>query len=587
VRLQDGVSDKAAGRRAATIGWAPASDTPLRLRIELRPFGVTRRGDDARPLYVLLGVVAVMMLIVCANVATLLLADARDRQAEFALRAALGASRVRLIRERLFETALLAGAGGLGGVICAATGVRFLPPLLPDGLLFGVWGGVVLDHRVLAFSLASTVATVFCAGLLPGWRSATAEHAVLKPGSYSVTTDRRHRAVHGGFVVAQLALSLVLVVSGVLLGQTLERLVRVDRGFNGGNLASVVLTVPRWKYSSSPARWDHLERVASRLRMLPGVIDVTASGGAPPTLGSLGMDAILESADGGIVPNGLLPALPFTEIEPNYFDVLRIPIVAGRRFDHSEMDRPSDAVIISASLARRIWPDGRAVAKRWRTDSGEPWMTVVGVAGDVYWFDYAAPRERYAYYVPRTRAGGVGPVQSLVVRVGGDPREALGAIRRQVAGVDPDQPVSKMGTMDDEYAEFFKAPRFAALIVSAFAGMSLVIASIGLYGVLAHAVARRRREFGIRLAIGATPADVARLVVGQGAFVVACGIVAGGTLAAATTRLLGSMLVDLSPLDPLSFGLAAAVLASVALVACSVPAARARRIEPSTLLRAE
>jgi hypothetical protein len=321
--------------------------------------------------------------------------------------------------------------------------------------------------------------------------------------------------------------------------------------------------------------------------MQPGVIDVTASGGAPPTLGSLGMDAHLESADGGIVPNGRLPVLPFTEIDPNYFDVLRVPVVAGRRFDHADMDRPSDAVIISASLARRIWPDGRAVGKRWRTDSGEPWMTVVGVAGDVYWFDYAAPHERYAYYVPRTRAGGVGPVQSIVVRAVGDPRETLGGIRRQVAGVDPDQPVSKMGTMDDAYSEFFKAPRFAAVTMSAFAGVSLLIASIGLYGVLAHTVARRTREFGIRLAIGATPADVGRLVLRNAIAVIVCGIAAGAALAVAGTRLLGSMLVEISPFDPLSFTIGAAALAVVALLACAPPASRARRVEPSQLLRSE
>jgi putative ABC transport system permease protein len=347
------------------------------------------------------------------------------------------------------------------------------------------------------------------------------------------------------------------------------------------------LSFPRWKYPTPAARGELVRAAVERVREIPGVEAITVTQGLPPDATNIAFSLKFEVEGRGIVLDDSKLVVPFTSVGPDYFTVMGIPITAGRAFTSDDRAGSPRVVILSETMARRLWNGANPIGQRFRFDVGaeDPWYTVVGIAGNVFQFEHASPREQFAYYQPLAQTGGNGNV--LVVRSAGDPGALLPLIRGAIRSVDPDQPLASLATITTKYAEFFAVPRFYAVLFSAFAAVGVLIAVVGLYGVLAYAIAQRTREFGIRMALGARPEDVLRLVLRSGGSVTLLGLALGGLGSAIVTQAMTSMLVDISRLDPMTYVAVALALIVAALLACWLPARRATRVDPIVALRCE
>jgi predicted permease len=389
------------------------------------------------------------------------------------------------------------------------------------------------------------------------------------------------------FVVLQLAVSLVLLVGAGLLARTFVHITAIDPGFDPSNVVTIDLALPRWKYSTADSQRHFFDQVLERLRATPGIAAAAVAGGTPPGGGGISFRLTFEIEGRGIVLDdpGLL--MPFGEVDGNYFDVVGIPLKAGRTFSREDTPDGPRTMIISEVMARRLWKGDNPIGQRLRTDPSRPWYTVVGVVGDVYQLEVSQPRGLFAAYYPNTQSRGIAAQQTVVVRTDSDPLAMIPAIRQQIWTVDPDQPFIRIGPLADEYAEFFATPRFYAFLMISFAAIGLAITAVGLYGVLAFAIAQRTREFGIRMALGARPTDVRRLVLASGFVLVATGLVLGGAGSLLVTRALESLLVEVPRTDPLTYAVVTVALGAVALIACWIPARRATRVDPMVALRCE
>jgi putative ABC transport system permease protein len=592
-RLASGLNAEAAQRRADVVATALQISMPLTRSwdLRLRPKLVATVSDRMRTsLLVLLGAVGLVLLITCANVANLLLSRSIERAHEVAVRAALGASRGRIARDVLIESAAIASCGGALGVVAAAWGVPSLLHLVPSTAAFSNTTTIEIDARVLVFATAATLLTAVLFGAVPALRGSAIDFEGTLRGGRHATGGRGGWHMQDVLVGAEMALSVILLVGAMLMMRTLVALQSKDPGFDPANLIAMHIDLPSDRYPTPAARQAFFDQIEARVATAPGVQNVAHARGLPPTFSfSFGTPAV----DGAPAPrSGESVTISSNVVSPNYFKTLRMPIVAGRSFD--EID--DDAIVVSRSVARRYWPDRPAIGHQFRLFERERWQTVVGVVDDV---DTVIGERVVAMQIYRPFANGpadgtrsiarskrdyVGQV--LLVR-GDEPLGLIAPIKKAVWSVDRNQPIERIALAEDLYAESFGQQRFTLVLMSIFAAIAVMIASAGLFGVLSELVTRRSREIAIRIALGATPNRIAWLVTSRGVAVAGVGTVAGIAGAAALTRVLDSLLVGVSHYDATSFCATAIFLMLIALIACWTPTRRAAAIEPAASLRAD
>jgi putative ABC transport system permease protein len=540
--------------------------------------------EEVRPaLLVLLGAVGLVLLIACGNVANLLLARAAHRHREIAVRSALGAGRRRLVRQLLTESLLLALGGGLLGVACAYWGVRALVWLIAasgNGRLLPA--NVGLDGRVLAFTAALTLLTGVLFGALPALHASRPDlGSVLKEGRGSGPGVARRR-FRDALVVWEVALSMVLLIGAGLLLQSALALQRADPGFRPERLLTWEFRLPTSKYRE-PARIAAFFRQAlERMGAVPGVESVALVRAIPYSGNGGSEQYLVEGREAP--PAGQEPQTQSNIVSPGYFRTMGIPLLRGRDFDARDTPDKPPAAVINATMARQVWPGQDPLGRRLRFKGKDSWLTVVGVVGDVKHSSLDEPAMAQVYTVheqdPRIFA-------CLVARTTGDPRAMAEPLRRAFWSVDPDQPVWKVRPMDELLSGARGSSRAMATLVGVFAAVSLLLAAVGLYGVMSYAVAQRTREIGIRMALGARAREVMRMVVARGLALTAVAVGLGVLGAAALGRVLASLLVGVRPTDAATFAAAAALMAAVSFVASYVPARRASRLDPLAALAEE
>jgi len=539
-------------------------------------------GELRRALLVLSAAVGFVLLIACANVANLLLARAASREREIAIRAALGAGRARMLRQLLTESVLLSVAGGALGVVLALWGTELLLAVTPPELLS--LGGVSVDARVLGFTFGVSVLTGIIFGLLPAVLASRPNlNESLKEGGRAGEGAHRGRA-RSVLVSAEVALALVLLICSGLLIRSLGRLVAVDPGFDPRNLLTVKMSLPGSKYGTEQQRIAFYRELLARVRQIPGVVAAGANAFVPFTGPGSATGFTIE---GG--PKPLKAEEPVVDVrvaDSDYFRAMRIPLVKGRLFSEREMTEASHVVIISETFARQYFPDVDPIGQRVTiemSDNPVP-SEIIGVVGDVKHAGLdVAPRAMSYWPHPELAF----PFMTLVVRTSGNPLSVVNAIREQVKALDPDQPIADARTMEQLLGESTARARFSTVLLGVFAGLALALAAVGIYGVMAYAVAQRTHEIGIRLALGAQPRDIVGLVVRQGMLLAVAGVAAGLMGAFAATRFLESLLFEIPPTDLPTFVGIPVLLSAVALVACWIPARRATRVEPVVALRYE
>jgi putative ABC transport system permease protein len=526
---------------------------------------------DVRPTIVLLFVaVGLLLLIATANVSGLLIARATARQQEIAVRVALGATRRRILAQLLSESVVLAVAGGGCGVLLAMWLIGPLVALSPFDL-----GAVSIDGTVLLFGLAAATAAGLLFGLAPARQLSQLNVSEDLRQSGRGNTASKQRRVRAALVAAEIALSLVLLVGAGLTIKSLIRLQHVATGFNPESLLTIGVTPPPARYTDPRQKADFYQRTLEALRAIPGVQIAGATSRLPLLRGN---------STRGLMVAGLPPDTPtsadYRTASPGYFDAMGIPLIRGRAFDESDREGRPPVAVVSASLAQRFWPDRNPIGQHFSIN--DPEIAVVGVVGDVHSASLeAAPRP--TVYVPYRQDAF--PYMTFVMRTAAPAAALGGAIREAVWRVDENQPVGAIRTMDEQLSNSLSRRRFSVTLLTAFGVISVTLAAIGLYGVLAFIVAQRRREIGVRMALGASPGDVIADVLGQGLRLAAIGVAIGIALALAATRLLSSLLYGTSTTDVATFASVALLLVVVAIGASLVPALRASRLDPLIALR--
>jgi putative ABC transport system permease protein len=580
-RLKDGVREPEANAELATAARRLEATFPdVNAGMGLRLAGLHQElTSQTRPtLLLLLCAVGLVLLIACANVANLMLARGLARSAEIAVRAALGASRGRIVRQLLTEGLLLALAGGALGILLARWGVELAMSSSP--LPVSSHREVTLDARVLGFTLAISVLTGMVFSLVPAWRLLRVDpQQALRDQGRGATGSLGHRRLSSMLVVAEVTLALVLLVGAGLLTRTVGRLLAVDPGFATKNVLTLQLHQPPGQ--ADPAKRMSLNRqVEERLRALPGVEAVGQSSRLPLTTLPNVLEA-LEIQDQP-VPAGQRPSIDVRYATTDYFTTMAIPLWRGRLVT----ERDKNHVVINQAAAQRFWPDQDPLGKLVRTaGTAGPtleWHTIVGVVGSVRHLGLEVePRPELYYHAPIEQRG------PLVVRTSADPATLIPAVRAAILQVDRRFGITKIQTMDDVVLDSMATRRFGMFLLGAFAVLALVLAAVGLYGVMSYAVTQRRREIGVRMALGAQQRDVSWMVVREGMALVLLGAVIGLAGSLALARLISSLLYGISAFDPLTLIAVPALLATVALLAAYLAARRATRVDPMIALRQE
>jgi putative ABC transport system permease protein len=541
-------------------------------------------GDIKPALLVLLGAVGFVLLVACANVANLLLARAAVRRKEIALRVALGAGRLRLIRQFLTESVLLAVLGGIAGLLLSFWGVNLLKAFIPENI--SEVQAIAVDANVLGFTLFVSLLTGLIFGLVPATQASNLDlNEMLKEGGRDSSSGRSGNRVRSLLVIAEVAVSLVLLIGAGLLINSFLRLRNLDPGFRAGNLLTMSVVLPQQKYPDHARRSAFFSELTSRVEALPGVRSAAVINWIPLILQG---DTLGISVEGQPDPGpGRRPDMVTRVVSPKYFSTMGIPLLQGRQFDERQ-DRADSApvAVVSETTARRLWPGQDPLGKRVKPggpDSPSPWMEVVGVVKDVRQFELTA-EPRLQMYLPYVQFQSFVPRQ-LVIKTDGEPSGLAAAVRRTVWEVDKDQPVSDIRTMEDVFSTSIARQRFSTLLLGVFAAVALVLAAVGIYGVMSYSVAQRAREIGIRIALGAQTGNVLRLMVSQGLKLASAGVLLGLAGSLLLTKLMSSMLFGVSATDPATLVTISLVLVVVALLASYIPARRAARTNPLDALR--
>ena len=545
-----------------------------------------------RSFLVLFGAVGFVLLIACANIANLLLGRAVSRQREIAIRMALGAGRVRLIRQLLTESVLLAFTGGLVGLLVALWGVEFLSTFKPavqsqHGTYLGVldFGKASIDGQVLGFNILLSIVTGLIFGLLPALQASRADVSeALKEGSAGIRErSRTFRRLTPRNVLAmtELALALVLLISAGLMIKSLARLQSLQVGFSPNNVMTMRVELPKYKPEAEVAFGEQL---LARLGELPGVESATVASGTPLSNNSA---ATLMRVKGQ--PEGTMDdtRIGLHSVGPDYFGTLRVPLLRGRTFDQRDRAGSRLVAIINESAARKFWPDEEPIGKEIRLGVGweeDEFGEIVGVAGDV---KYGKIEEGFTpqVYLPYTQP--TEPASFVMVRTSNDPTQIVSAVRREILALDKNIPIFDVRTLEDRSADATSRTRFSALLLGIFSSLALVLAAVGIYGVMSYAVSGRTREIGVRMALGAQPRNVLSLVMRDGILVTVSGLALGLGASLAATRVLGSQLYGVGTTDAPTFAAVSLLLAAVALAACYIPARRAMKADPMIALRCE
>src|ERR1051326_1984113 len=589
-RLKPGITIERANAVTEALAAHLAKDYPRTnegLGILVRSFQQDYVGDLRLPILILFGAVAVVLLIVCANVANLLLAQATTRRREIAIRMALGAKRWTIARQFLTESLLLAIGGGLLGALGATWGVAALSKLLPESL--AKLQAISVDARVLLFTLAAVVVTAIAFGVVPALHAARAnpgESLTETRGDLAGGVSGRH--VRRLLVVSEVALAVVLLVGAGLLIRSFQRLRQVDLGFKTDNLLTMRMELPMPKYLKADARDAFYSELVRRVDEIPGVESSGLISFLP--LSTSGMK-FMFSVEGRALPGDMnQPFALYRAVTPDYFRATGIPLQRGRFFDAHDTRDSLPVVVVNRKLAEKFWPGEDAVGKRLKVgpvDSPNAWATVAGVVGDVRQNGFYGDQQYELYAVSaQERRPWLAP-RDLVVRTTGDPATIAGAVRQAVWAVDKDQPVTNVRTMNEVFAAAISRERFQMLLLALFATLALVLACVGLYGVISYGVAQRTHEIGVRMALGAQPGDVLRLVIRQGMVLTIVGLVLGTIAALAATRVMTDLLYGVTATDAITFISVAALLVLVALLACYLPARRATKVDPLIALRYE
>ena len=541
-------------------------------------------GDSRAALLVLLAAVAFVLLIACANVANLMLARAASRQKEMAIRTALGAGRWRIVRQLLVESLLLASIGGALGLLLAWWGIDLLVALAPDGT--PRLDEIKLDASVFGFTLVISLLTGVLFGLAPAMQSSRPDlNEALKEGGRGSTEGARRNRLRSALVITEVALTLVLMVGAGLMLKSFYRLSKVDPGYDPSNLLTMEITLPGSKYAKSAqtlAFYDEL------LRRVESLHEVRAAGAVDvlPLSGNNSSSTVTIEGQPP-APPGERPAANRRIITPNYFRAMGMSLLEGRAFTPNDTDQATRVTIISETMARRFWPGQKALGKRFKfgaPENNNPWMEIVGVVADV---KHTSLNEetRPETYLPITQS----PTRAmtLVTRTTNDPFDMVPVLRGQVLEVDQDQPVGSVASMEQLVSRSLAPWRFSMMLLGSFAALALVLAAVGIYGVISYSVAQRTHEIGIRMALGAQSADVLKQVVGKGMTLVLIGVGLGVAAAVALTQLISTLLYSVSPTDVTTFTIISLALAGVALAACFVPARRATKVDPLIALKHE
>ncbi|MGC1107729.1 MAG: ABC transporter permease [Candidatus Acidiferrales bacterium] len=544
-----------------------------------------RQIEDARlASWVLFGAVLAVLLIACANVANLLLARSTARQREFAIRAALGAAPGRLLRQTLTESVMLALFGGALGCAFAYALLRIFVAISPQGILH--LNDATLDLRVLAFTLAVSVVSGLFFGLA-SVQKGSSNDALYGRASSGLSRAFFRRAL----VSVQIAVSFVLLAGAVLLIRSLNNLERVPLGMDTSGVITATVSLNPRLYADMARRQHFFESIEQRLRQLPGVSAFALSDSLPLNGRSyINAYANIEVPGRPHTPQGTGGIVGFSTVTPEYFSALEIPIVRGRAFTETDRAPNVHVAILNGVLAKRLFPNEDAVGKQVRFHQPDgPWCTIVGVAGNVKYVQdsgFISPPDS-GYYLPlQYFAAFMDPEQQIILRTSLSPAAVASWTRSTVASFDPTVPVT-VDSMSERMSQLEARPRFNAALLGIFAGLGLLLAAVGTYGVLAFLVVQRTREIGIRMALGAHPGDVMKLILAQGAKLAIAGLVLGGAGAFALTRSMTALLFGVKPADPLIFACVAIFLLLIALAACYLPARRAMRVDPLVALRYE
>ncbi len=582
-RIRTGVTIAQASADLAGIRRQLAETYPTEYdnsNVAVTPLQEVLSGPVRRLLLVLLAAVAFVLLIACANVANLLLARATTRTREMAVRSALGAGRRRLVRQLLTESLMLSLAGALAGVGVAGAVLAVVSEIAP--VTIPRLAHATIDGPVLSFALALALVTGVLFGLLPALRSARHAPSLAIDSRTSVGGAGRARRI---LVIADLALALVLLSGAALMLKSVERLMLVDPGFRTDGVLTMNFSLVGSAYAEDAAVVNVIDRVVQQVRALPGVQAAAIAGQIP--LGGNG-DRWGFHVEGRVPLNPEEdPAVERYSVTPDYFRVMGIPLKRGRLITEADRAASLPVIVVAESTARRVWPGQDPIGQRIRVGSASdgPWRTVVGVAGDVRHADLAAAPTLQMYMA---QAQSTDSFLVLTVRsANGNPATLAPAIREVLHRIDPAVPVYAVATMEELVSKTVADRRFVLELLGAFALMSLLLAAVGLYGVVAYLVTQRTRELGVRVALGATPADIVRLVLGSGVATVLAGLAAGTAAALLMNRFLDTLLFDVSAADPVALVTATAALAAVATVAHVLPALRALRINPVAALREE
>ena len=540
-------------------------------------------------LLLLLGAVGFVLLIACANVGNLLLARAESRQKEIAVRAALGAGRMRLVRQFLTESVVLGLIGGVVGLFLAWSGLRVLLATSPGSIPRA--DEIALDGTVLLFTLAVSVFTGFLFGLAPLLHTSPGNVNVsLREGGHRATAGSVRMRLRRMLVVSEVALAVMLVVGAALMLRSFAALQSVNPGFDEENLLTFGLFLPASDYPDGESQIAFHQRLADRLGALPGISAVGAMSGLPPRRDVNANDVTIEGY--AFQPNTGM-AVPnvdyFQFVTADYLGTMDIPLVAGRGFTLADGPDAAPVVLINETLARVFYAGENPLGRRIQAAGpNSPWFTIVGIVADVKQGGLEQPTgtELYFHY-PQTSAIFTPRTMNVVARTSGDPLAQLNAVRAEVAGLDPALPLADPRTMEGVLHLSVSRPRFMTLLLGIFAAVALGLAAVGTYGVMSYAVAERRQEIGIRMALGAQQGSVLGMVLGQGLVVAGLGLVLGVAGAFALSRFLGTMLYQVGTRDTTAFIVAPLILGLVAVAACTIPALRATRVDPARILRQE